>query len=83
MLTIRESGMTIAWLICSAAMASGQTPITVVTFDVTNGLLPYFGDLVQAGNGDLYGTTYEGGKTTCYGTPAAAWCTNWILPDMR
>ena len=39
--------------------------------------------LARDAAGNLYGTTYEGGKTTCYGTPAAAWCANWILPDMR
>jgi len=52
--------LAIGWLF-ACPMASGQTPTTVVTFDVTNGFLPYFGSLVQAGNGDMYGTTYEGG----------------------
>ncbi|MGA2742713.1 MAG: choice-of-anchor tandem repeat GloVer-containing protein, partial [Bryobacteraceae bacterium] len=45
-------------------MAFGQTPTTVVTFDVTNGFLPYFGSLVQGANGDLFGTTYEGGANS-------------------
>jgi uncharacterized repeat protein (TIGR03803 family) len=45
-------------------LASGQTPVTVVTFDVANGYLPHFGSLVQAANGDLYGTTYEGGANS-------------------
>jgi hypothetical protein len=43
MLTIRKSVAAVAWLICLAVMTSGQTPLTVVTFDVTNGLRPYFG----------------------------------------
>jgi uncharacterized repeat protein (TIGR03803 family) len=43
--------------------AYGQTPVTLVNFDVTNGVQPYFGSPVQAANGDLYGTTYEGGAT--------------------
>jgi len=52
--------LAISWLF-ACPMASGQTPTTVVTFDVTNGFLPYFGSLVQGANGDMYGTTYEGG----------------------
>ena len=52
--------LAISWLF-ACPMASEQTPTTVVTFDVTNGFLPYFGSLAQAGNGDMYGTTYEGG----------------------
>ena len=52
--------LAIPWLF-ACPMASGQTPTTVVTFDVTNGFLPYFGSMVQGANGDLYGTTYEGG----------------------
>src|SRR6202167_3465609 len=67
--------LVIPWLF-ACPVASGQTPITVVTFDVTNGLLPYFGSLVQGANGDLYGTTYEGGannKGTIFKlTPAGA-----------
>jgi uncharacterized repeat protein (TIGR03803 family) len=55
--------LALPWLF-ACHMASGQTPITVVTFDVTNGLLPYLGSLVQAANGDLYGTTYEGGANS-------------------
>jgi hypothetical protein len=46
--------LAIPWLF-ACPMASGQTPITVVTFDITNGLLPYFGSLVQAANGTCTG----------------------------
>jgi uncharacterized repeat protein (TIGR03803 family) len=62
---------TLALAIVSVAAAStiayGQTPVTLVNFDITNGDFPYFGSLVQATNGYLYGATYEGGANS-YGT---------------
>jgi uncharacterized repeat protein (TIGR03803 family) len=51
----------------ASTMAYGQTPVTLVNFDITNGDFPYFGSLVQAANGYLYGATYEGGANS-YGT---------------
>src|ERR1700678_3133233 len=62
---------TLALAIVSVAaaytIAYGQTPVTLVNFDITNGDFPYFGSLVQATNGYLYGATYEGGANS-YGT---------------
>ena len=46
----------------AANIAPAQTFTTLDSFNVTNGEVPY-GGLVQATNGDLYGTTLEGGAT--------------------
>lgn len=53
-------------LLCSAAeiAAQGQTFQSFVTFDYSNGSYPYYGPLVQATNGEIYGTTI-GGPTAC------------------
>jgi uncharacterized repeat protein (TIGR03803 family) len=53
--------------VAASTIAYGQTPVTLVNFDITNGDFPYFGSLVQATNGYLYGATYEGGANS-YGT---------------
>jgi uncharacterized repeat protein (TIGR03803 family) len=48
-------------LFCAAALSAGaQTIRTLVNFDGTNGSYPYRG-LVQAAQGNFYGTTYQGG----------------------
>jgi len=44
----------------TAIVLPAQTFTTLFSFDVTDGKTPYAG-LVQAINGDLYGTTYAGG----------------------
>lgn len=56
----------IAALFCIAtAVASpAQTFDSLVSFDVTNGAKPWFVNLVQGADGNLYGTTTAGGKNT-------------------
>jgi len=48
----------------TAIVSPAQTFTTLAAFDQTNGATPRFGSLVQATNGDLYGTTEAGGATT-------------------
>jgi uncharacterized repeat protein (TIGR03803 family) len=45
-----------------AVRAQAQTFTILANFNGTNGEYPYYGSLVQATNGDYYGTTYQGGK---------------------
>jgi len=50
----------------TAIMAPAQTFTSLFSFDGTNGQWPiYSGSLVQGLNGELYGTTFEGGKYKC------------------
>jgi uncharacterized repeat protein (TIGR03803 family) len=53
------------WAVSGLA-SQGQTFTTLVTFDITNGAYPY-GTLVQGLDGNMYGTTAEGGKQRCSG----------------
>jgi len=53
--------------VAASTIAYGQTPVTLVNFDIADGDFPYFGSLVQATNGAIYGSTYEGGAHS-YGT---------------
>jgi uncharacterized repeat protein (TIGR03803 family) len=46
--------------VITTQVAQAQTLTTRFSFDVTDGYSPYAG-LVQATNGDFYGTTFEGG----------------------
>jgi uncharacterized repeat protein (TIGR03803 family) len=59
--------VTLLTLGLAATIAPAQTFTTLVNFDGTNGTTPYYGPLVQATNGDLYGTTSLGGANN-YGT---------------
>jgi len=53
------------FLFALAAIASpAQSFTTLASFDGANGALPYYGALVQGFDGNLYGTTDEGG-TNC------------------
>jgi uncharacterized repeat protein (TIGR03803 family) len=45
-----------------AVCAQGQTFTTLANFIGGNGDEPYYGSLIQATNGNYYGTTYFGGK---------------------
>jgi len=59
----------ILFCVAPAIVSPAQTLTTLVSFDGTNGALPFYsgsGSLVQTTNGDLYGTAY--GSTTFYGT---------------
>jgi uncharacterized repeat protein (TIGR03803 family) len=49
-----------------ALVSTAQTLTTLVNFDGTNGAYPYYGSLVQATDGNLYGTTL--GVPGAYGT---------------
>ena len=45
-----------------AVCAQAQTFTTLASFGGGNGEYPYYGSLIQAANGNYYGTTHEGGK---------------------
>jgi len=51
----------------TAIVSPAQTVTTLAAFEQTNGATPRFGSVVQATNGDLYGTTEAGGSNN-YGT---------------
>jgi uncharacterized repeat protein (TIGR03803 family) len=48
-------------LLCAAALAQKSTFTTLVSFDVTDGSTPSPGALIQATDGNFYGTTESGG----------------------
>jgi uncharacterized repeat protein (TIGR03803 family) len=54
----------LAFFAASAVSSHGQGFSTLVTFDGSNGELPYFASLVQNTNGNIYGTTYQGGANS-------------------
>jgi len=53
-----------AALLCAGAFAQAQTVTTIYNFadNGTSGATPWYVTLVQGTNGNLYGTTYNGGK---------------------
>src|SRR5580692_2233725 len=58
-------------LLCTAmtGILQAQTFTTLVNFDITNGADPYLMSLVQGPNGNLYGTTDDGGGFAGCGPP--------------
>jgi len=64
-LSRRNRGYAVLLLCAATAIAlPAQTFTTLHSFDWTDGAFPGAG-LLQATNGDLYGTTEEGGANTC------------------
>src|ERR1700722_315302 len=64
----RLSGLPAVLALCGATaiLAPAQTFSSLFSFDGTNGQWPiYSGALVQGLNGELYGTTFQGGKYNC------------------
>jgi uncharacterized repeat protein (TIGR03803 family) len=66
---IRFGNVAALLALCAATVVAsyGQTFTTLANFDGTNGAYPYFETLVQGRDGDLYGTTENGGNVL-YGT---------------
>ena len=62
----KKTAVIVLWATTAIALPA-QTFTTLFIFDHTHGALPYSG-LVQAANGDLYGTTVEGGAGAGEGT---------------
>src|SRR5271170_1011066 len=64
---LKIAGLLLMYCVATAMAASAQNLNTLVSFDVTNGQGPYFETLVLGNDGDLYGTTYQGGANS-FGT---------------
>jgi uncharacterized repeat protein (TIGR03803 family) len=60
-------GIALSVCVVASFAAQAQTFTTLVAFNGSNGESPYYGSLIQAANGNLYGTTLSGGNiaTSC------------------
>ncbi len=59
---LKIAGLLLSYCVATAAAASAQNLTTLLSFDGTNGTNPYFETLVLGADGNLYGTTNEGGS---------------------
>jgi len=61
---VRATTLASAAVLCAASLAPAQTVNTIYSFagNSTSGATPWYVTLVQGTNGNLYGTTYNGGK---------------------
>jgi len=61
---VKEVIFAAAFLVCAGALAGAQTVATVYNFagGTTSGANPWYVTLVQGTDGQLYGTTYNGGS---------------------
>lgn len=62
---VNRTGAVLFWCAVMAATASTQTLTTVHSFNGTDGIPDDTANLIQATNGNFYGTTYGGGANTC------------------
>jgi uncharacterized repeat protein (TIGR03803 family) len=58
---VARAALALAPAIVLAQAGWTQTFTTLVTFDGSNGAIPYYGSLSTGTDGNLYGTTYQGG----------------------
>ena len=61
---VKEVILAAAFMLCAGALAGAQTVATVYNFagGTTSGANPWYVTLVQGTDGQLYGTTYNGGS---------------------
>jgi uncharacterized repeat protein (TIGR03803 family) len=65
--------------IAKTAGGYASTPITLVSFNGTDGALPYAGGLIADANGNLFGTTQEGGANN-FGTVFEITDSGFVVP---
>jgi uncharacterized repeat protein (TIGR03803 family) len=59
---LKLASILFAFCIAAAIASPAQTFTSLVSFDLTNGALPYYGSLTADSSGNLYGTTAIGGS---------------------
>src|SRR5579863_2252447 len=61
-LSLRSFFMIFLFCLMTAIVSPAQTLTTLASFDGTNGADPLYMSIVQGPDGDIYGTTFSGGK---------------------